>query len=377
MKVNFNKIPISGGEIENIKEAISSGHLQGDGVFMKRCEREIKRLSGAKSALLTTSGTSSLDMAAILCNITEGDEVIVPTFTFVSSINSFVLRGARPVFCDIRPDTMNIDETKIEALITPRTKVIVPVHYAGVSCQMDAIMDIAKKHNLLVVEDAAQGFMASYKGRALGTIGDLGALSFHSTKNVIAGEGGALYVNDMSMFDRANFIREKGTNRMQFVEGKIDKYTWVDLGSSYIPSELISAFLASQLEKAETFTSMRVAAWRYYAERLSALEKAGVISLCKVPQDCVQNAHIFFINTDSPETTKRLSAFLKESEIATTQHYVPLHDCPMAKKLGCANVSLPVAERLSKTMLRLPIYSAITRAEQDWVADSIFAFFGK
>lgn len=377
MKVNFNKIPLAGREVEYIKEAIASGHLQGDGEFLKKCEAALRAATKAKAALLTTSCTSALDMAALLCDIKPGDEVIVPTFTFVSSVNAFVLRGAKPVFCDIRPDTLNIDESQIPQLLTKRTKAVVPVHYAGVGCEMDTIMETAKSAGIRVVEDAAQGFCADYKGRHLGTIGDLGALSFHSTKNVIAGECGALLCNDESLIDRACFIREKGTNRIQFVEGKIDKYTWIDYGSSYIPSELITAFLAAQLEAAQKLTDERVAAWNYYRERLLPLERAGKISLAHVPAECKHNAHIFFILTESPETAKSLAAFLKSREISALSHYAPLHTCPMAKKLGCEYKPLPVAEKLSQTMLRLPIYSAITPDEQDWVVDSVEAFFAK
>lgn len=375
MKVNFNKIPVSGKEIDYIKEAMASGHLQGDGAFLKKCEASIRETTKSPAALVTTSCTSALDMAAILCDINPGDEVIVPSFTFVSSVNSFVLRGAKPVFCDIRPDTLNIDETKIPELVTEKTKVIVPVHYAGVACEMDTIMKIARQSNVKVVEDAAQGFFAYYKDKHLGTFGETGALSFHSTKNVIAGEGGALLCNDVSLIDRANFIREKGTNRIHFVEGKIDKYTWIDYGSSYIPSELITAFLAAQLEIAKKLTDERVAAWNYYYDRLCPLERAGKISLAKIPPECRHNAHIFFIATDSAQTTKSLAAFLKTKEISAMSHYSPLHTCPMARKLGCSDVSLPVAEKLAQTMLRLPIYSSITPDEQDWVAECVGEFF--
>ncbi len=375
MRVDFNKIPISGAEIDYMRKAIDSGHLQGGGEFMKICEDSIRKTSGSHCALLTTSCSSALDMAALLLNIKEGDEVIVPTFTFVSTVNAFVLRGAKPVFADVRPDTLNIDESKIEELITSKTRAIAPVHYAGVSCEMDAICGIAHRRGIAVVEDAAQGFMSYYKGRHLGSIGTLGALSFHSTKNVIAGEGGAILVNDPSMEERANFIREKGTNRIQFVRGKIDKYTWVDYGSSFIPSELLAAFLAAQLEKAEDFTRARVEAWNYYAKNLSELEREGKIFLCKLPDGCVQNGHIYFISTDTPQRASQLAEFLKAREVFVNSHYAPLHMCPMAEKLGCSGRPLPVAEKMAKTMLRLPIYSAISRDQQDWVCESIRDFF--
>ncbi len=376
MKVNFNKIPLSGREVEYIKDAIASGHLQGDGHFLKKCEKSMREITGAKAALATTSCTSALDMAALLCDIKPGDEVIIPTFTFVSSVNSFVLRGAKPVFCDIRSDTLNIDETKIPRLITERTKAVVPVHYAGVACEMDEILKLAKKSGIKVVEDAAQGFCAYYRGRHLGTIGEMGALSFHGTKNVIAGECGALLCNDESLTDRANFIREKGTNRIHFVEGKIDKYTWVDYGSSYIPSELVTAFLCAQLEIAHKLTADRIAAWNYYFDRLRPAERTGCLRLACIPTECRHNAHIFFILPEDEKTTKSLSDFLKSREISTAQHYAPLHLCPMAKKLGCKIEPLPVAEKAAKTMLRLPIYSSITPDEQDWVVESIGSFFG-
>lgn len=376
MNIPFNRISLEGSEVSNIEQAIASGHLQGDGKFMKICEEKIAELSGAKAALLTNSCTASLDMAAILCDIREGDEVIVPTYTFVSSINAFVLRGAKPVFCDIREDTLNIDESEIESLITPRTRAIVPVHYAGVGCEMDSICATAAKHSVKVVEDAAQGFCATYKNRALGTIGDFGSLSFHGTKNVICGEGGALLVNDMQYRDRACFIREKGTNRIQFVEGKIDKYTWVDYGDSFIPSEITAAFLAAQLNIARQLTQTRVAAWNYYYEILSDLEKRGDLKLAKIPAHCGHNAHIFFILTDSPETEKKLEKFMKARGIGVVQHYAPLHQCPMAARLGCDPRPLPVAEKLAKTMLRLPIFSSITRQEQDTVKAALSEFYG-
>ena len=374
MKVNFNKLSTTGHEIDYIKEAIESGYLHGGGKFLKKCESQISDIVN-KPALLTTSCTSALDMAALLLDIKEQDEVIVPSFTFVSSINSFALRGAKPVFCDVRADTLNIDETKIESLITEKTKAIVPVHYAGVGCEMDTILAIAKRNNIKVVEDAAQGFCSYYKGTHLGTFGDLGALSFHGTKNVIAGEAGTLICNNPSLFERANFIREKGTNRIHFVEGKIDKYTWVDYGSSYIPSELISAFLSAQLEVAQKLTKDRLDAWNYYNQNLAQLERDGKLTLGKVPQECTHNAHIFWATPDSPETTQALLDYLKSKEISAMQHYIPLHNCPMAQKLGCANTPLPVVEKLAKTMFRLPIYSTITHTEQDAVIDAIFSFF--
>ncbi len=380
MKVPFNKPPICGGEIENIRTAISSGPLQGGGKFMGVCESLISGFCAGRPSLLTNSCTASLEMAAMLCDIKPGDEIIVPTYTFVSTVSAFVLRGAKPVFCDIRADTLNIDETKIEELITPKTRAIVPVHYAGVACEMDTIMDIAKRHNLLVVEDAAQGFFAFYKDKPLGSIGDLGSLSFHGTKNVVCGEGGALIVNmetapnrNVSATDRANFIREKGTNRIHFLKGKIDKYTWVDLGSSYIPSELSAAFLAAQLPHTEELTRKRVEAWNFYKEALAPLEKKGLIKTGCIPDSCRTNGHIFYIITESEKRTKELADFLAKREISSNSHYVPLHTCPMAKQLGCPDVKLPVAEFSAKAMLRLPIHSYISKDELEYVCESVEA----
>lgn len=377
MKVDFNRLSFTGNEIKQIQKAMDGSPLQGGGQFLSVCEFLLRRITGAKEALVTTSCTSALDMAAILCNIESGDEVIAPSYTFVSSINSFVTRGARPIFCDVRPETLNMDETKLESLITERTKVIVPVHYAGVACNMDAICALAKPRGIKVVEDAAQGFNAFYKGRHLGTIGEMGALSFHSTKNVIAGEGGALLTNDETLARRANYVREKGTNRIDFIDGKIDKYTWIDYGSSYIPSELITAFLSAQLEQADALTEPRVAAWHRYAQMLAPLEEAGKLHLCKIPPYAKTNAHIYFIYLDDADRAKALHGFLKERGISTNAHYAPLHSCPMALRFNPDQQPLPVAEKMAKTMLRLPMFASISEAEQTYVCNSIAEFFAK
>lgn len=377
MRVDFNKLSYTGNEIKYIQKAMDGSPLQGGGQFMNVCEFLLRRITGAKNALLTTSCTSALDMAAIMCNIESGDEVIAPSYTFVSTINSFVLRGARPVFCDVHPETLNIDETKLAGLITERTKVIVPVHYAGVACDMDAICAIAKPRNIAVVEDAAQAFNAYYKGRHLGTIGQIGTLSFHSTKNVIAGECGALLTNDDALARRANYIREKGTNRIDFVDGKIDKYTWIDYGSSYIPSELIAAFLSAQLEQADELTQPRIEAWGRYAQMLSPLEEEGKLHLCKIPPYAKTNAHIFFIYLDEPDRARALHSYLKERGVSTNAHYQPLHTCPMALKFNPHPASLPVVEKIAQTMLRLPMYASITEAEQSYVCDCIKEFFAR
>ncbi len=374
MEVKFNKLTFVGEEQERIAQAMDGGPLQGGGRFLKACESILREKTNARTALLTTSCTSALDMAAIVCNIEAGDEVIVPSYTFVSSVNAFVLRGAKPVFCDVKPETLNIDETKIEELISARTKVIVVVHYAGVACDMDKIMSIARKYNLLVVEDAAQAFNAFYKGVHLGTIGHVGALSFHSTKNVIAGEGGAFLTNDDELGLRANYVREKGTNRVDFINGKIDKYSWVDIGSSYIPSELTTAFLSAQLENADALTLPRVQAWKRYRDLLSPLESDGKIKLCKMPEYAQGNGHIFYIYFDDASQTNVLREFLKSRGIEVMSHYAPLHTSPMGKTFA-PDVCLPVAEKMASAMLRLPMYATISEDEQNFVCENIKSFF--
>lgn len=376
MKVEFNKLSIGNNELSNLRSAMDGSPLQGGGRFLSQCEIRIAQITKANNVLLTTSGTSSLDICAYLCNIKAGDEVIVPAYTFVSSVNAFVSRGAKPVFCDVVPDTLNIDVDMLANLITPRTKVIVVVHYAGVACDMDKIMTLAKAKNILVVEDSAQAFNAYYKGVHLGTIGQLGAISFHSTKNVIAGEGGALLVNSQNLISRANYIREKGTNRVDFVNGKIDKYTWVDYGGNFIPSELTAAFLSAQLERVDTLTKHRVSAWNYYAENLKELESTGKLSLCKIPSYACSNGHIFYVYTNSEQTTMALKNYLQENGIVALPHYTPLHKCPMALKLSGGELPvLPVTEKMASSMLRLPMYADITKAEQDYVCEKIVNFF--
>lgn len=377
MKVDFNKIFFTGEEKANIADAMDGRPLCGGGKWTAECEKMLRGITGAKHALLTTSGTSGLDVAAFVLDIKDGDEVIVPTYTFVASINSFVSRGAKPVFCDVNAETLNLDETKLEALITPRTKVIVPVHYAGVACNMDAIMQIAARHNIAVVEDAAQGIGATYKGVPLGTIGVMGMLSFHSSKNIIAGEGGALLTNDDALARRANYIREKGTNRIDFVDGIVDKYTWVDYGGNFVPPELSAAFLAAQLKEVDSVTRLRRAAWRRYADALAPLEKSGRLNLCKIPEYAQANGHIFYVYTDSIEQTDALKKHLSAAGIGANSHFAPLHLSPMAKRL-CGEVpSLPVAEKTARTMLRLPMFAEITPEQQQYVCAKLFEFFGE
>ena len=366
--IPFNKPYLTGKEIEYIKKSHEVGNLSGDGEFTVKSSLWLKNNAHCKKALLTHSCTGALEMAAILADIKPGDEVILPSYTFVSTANAFVLRGAIPVFVDIRPDTLNINEKLIEAAITPRTKAIAPVHYAGVGCEMDTIMQIAKKHNLLVIEDAAQGVMASYKGQALGAIGHLGAYSFHETKNIISGEGGALLVNDDAYLDRAEIIREKGTNRSQFYQGKVDKYTWHDLGSSYLPGEDTAAFLLAQLEDAQAITNARLAIWDKYHQAFEGLEKAGDIRRPIIPEECQHNAHMYYILLDSNETRTKLIEKFKKQNIHPVFHYIPLHSSPGGMKFGRVSGEMTHTDDLSARLLRLPLWVGL-EAHQDRVLD--------
>jgi dTDP-4-amino-4,6-dideoxygalactose transaminase len=375
--IPFNKPFIIGKEIEYITQAVALGHLSGDGPFTKKCHAWMEEKYGAKKVLLTHSCTAALEMAALLVDIQPGDEVIMPSYTFVSTANAFALRGAALRFVDIRPDTLNIDETKIEAAITPKTKVIVPVHYAGVACEMDAIMAIADKHNLLVIEDAAQAVKATYKGRYLGTIGHLGCYSFHETKNLIAGEGGALVINDARFVERAEIIREKGTNRSKFFRGQVDKYTWVDIGSSYLPSELVAAFLCAQLEEADKINHQRLILWDAYYQGLKPLADAGKLRLPVIPPHCGHNAHMFYIIVKSEPIRARLLTHLKKHNINAVFHYVPLHTSPMGQRYGCKPGDLPVTEDLSERLIRLPCFHELNVAEQEQVMSCIHDFFAQ
>lgn len=359
MKIPFNRPHMTGKELGYIAEAHAGGHLSGDGVFTGKCSAWLESQCGSGMALLTHSCTAALEMAAILAEIRPGDEVIMPSYTFVSTANAFVLRGAVPVFVDIRPDTLNLDETKIEAAITDRTRAIVPVHYAGVGCDMDAIMAIATQHDLLVIEDAAQGIMSDYKGRPLGSIGHFGCLSFHETKNIISGEGGALLINDRQFASRAEIIREKGTNRSQFFRGQVDKYTWVDLGSSYLPSELVAAFLWAQMEEAGRITERRLAIWDSYHEALAPLEKDGSLRRPLVPDTCRHNAHMYYILLPDLETRSSLIQVLAQHHISAVFHYVPLHEAPMGRRVGRAGGELAVTTDLADRLLRLPFWIGV------------------
>ena len=347
---------MTGRELAYIAQAHANHRLAGDGPFTARCSRWLEESTGTRKALLTHSCTSALDMAAILAGIEPGDEVILPSYTFVSTANAFVLRGGVPVFVDIRADTLNIDEARIEAAITPRTRAIVPVHYAGVGCEMEPILELARRHRLLVIEDAAQGLMSAQRGRALGAIGHLGALSFHETKNVISGEGGALLVNDAAFAERAEIVREKGTNRASFFRGEVDKYTWVDIGSSYLPGEIIAAFLWAQLEEAEAITERRRTLWNHYHQRLEPLERAGRLRRPVIPAGCRHNAHLYYILLPSLEARTRLIGRLRARDIHAVFHYVPLHSSPAGKRFGRAVGSMTNTDALADRLLRLPLW---------------------
>ena len=362
---------MTGSELSYIAQAHTNGHLSGDGSFTKKCQAWLEAQSGAHRALLTHSCTAALEMAALLADIQPGDEVIMPTYTFVSTANAFVLRGGVPVFVDIRPDTLNIDENLIEAAITPRTKAIVPVHYAGVACEMDVIMDIAKRHNLLVVEDAAQGIMSAYKGKPLGAIGHLGAFSFHETKNIIAGEGGALLINDERFAERAEIIREKGTNRSQFFRGQVDKYTWMDIGSSYLPGEVIAAFLWAQMEEAEAITKKRMTIWKQYHEALAPLEVAGALRRPIIPEGCRHNASMYYILLESLEKRTALIDRLKEQGVNAVFHYVPLHSSPAGRRYGRVSGIMVNTEAISNRLLRLPLWVGMGQTEVDFVIEKL------
>lgn len=367
--IPFNKPYMTGKELWYISQAHHNGQLSGDGPFTKKCHDWLKAQTGCHKAMLTHSCTAALEMGAILADIKPGDEVIMPSYTFVSTANAFVLRGGIPVFVDIRPDTLNIDERLIEASITSRTKAIVPVHYAGVGCEMETIMAIAHRHNLLVIEDAAQGVCADYRGRALGSIGHLGCYSFHETKNIISGEGGALLVNDERFAERAEVIREKGTNRSQFFRGMVNKYTWVDIGSSYLPGELIAAFLYAQMEEAEVITAARLALWNRYHEAFADLEAAGKIRRPVIPAGRNHNAHMYYLLTESLKVRSALIKCLKDQGVQAVFHYVPLHSSLEGGRFGRAVGALPVTCELSERLLRLPLWVGLTKEQQDKVVN--------
>lgn len=373
--ISFNVPPYVGKEKEYVSQAIDNHKICGDGEFTKKCSAWIEEKTGTEKALLTTSCTHATEMAALLCDIQPGDEIIMPSYTFVSTADAFVLRGAKVVFVDIRPDTMNIDEKKIEAAITKKTKAIVPVHYAGVSCEMDTIMDIARRHNLCVIEDAAQGVMSKYKGKALGTIGDFGCYSFHETKNYSMGEGGALLIKNADMIESAEILREKGTNRSKFFRGQIDKYTWVNYGSSYLPSELNAAYLWAELEEADKINENRLASWNHYYEGLSELSEQGKIDLPVVPEGCEHNAHMFYIKAKDLEERTRLISFMKEQGVGCVFHYIPLHSAPAGRKFGRFYGEDVYTTRESERLMRLPMYYGLEAEQIDYVIEKIKEFY--
>ena len=374
--ISFNVAPFMGKEFNYIQEAIESRHISGDGKFTKLCDRWMEERFNAEKIMLTTSGTTALDMAMIMCDLEPGDEVILPSFTFSSTATSAVLAGANLVFVDIRPDTMNIDEDKIEEAITDRTRVISVVHYAGVSCDMDKIMDIARRHSLIVVEDAAQGVMSSYKGKALGTIGDFGCYSFHETKNYSMGEGGAIVINNPAYIEMAEILREKGTNRSKFYRGQVDKYTWVDFGDSYLPSEINAAYLWAQLEKADEINNNRMEAWNFYNDSLKPLRDAGLIELPTIPDYAEHNAHMYYIKLKDLETRSDFLQFMRDREIGCVFHYVPLHSAPAGRKFGRFHGEDTYTTVESDRLVRLPMYYGITEEDKETVISSIKEYFG-
>ena len=375
--INFNVPPCAEKAYEYIQECVANQKICGDGAYTKKCNEWFEKRTGSKKCLLTTSCTHATELAALLVEVKPGDEVIMPAYTFVSTADAFVLRGAVPVFVDIRPDTMNIDETKIEAAITEKTRGIVPVHYAGVSCEMDTIMEIAKKHNLWVIEDAAQGVLASYKGQALGTIGDFGCFSFHETKNYSMGEGGALLIRDEKHVEDAEIMREKGTNRSKYYRGQIDKYTWVNYGSSYLPSDMNAAYLYAQLEIADEINNARLALWNQYYEKLTPLSKAGKIELPVVPDGCVHNAHMFYIKAKDIEERTELISHLKANDILAVFHYIPLHTAPAGLKYGRFHGEDVYTTKESERLLRLPMYYGLTSEEVDFICEKVIEFYGE
>ena len=373
--IHFNVPPVVGNELQYMEEAIKNRKICGDGIFTKKCSAWMEEKTGTAKALLTTSCTHAIEMSAILSNIQPGDEVIMPSYTFVSTADAFVLRGAKVIFVDIRPETMNIDERLIEEAVTERTKAIVPVHYAGVACKMDEICDIAKRHNLFVIEDAAQGVMSFYKGRPLGTLGDYGCYSFHETKNYSMGEGGALLIKDPKNIERAEIIREKGTNRSKFFRGQIDKYTWMDAGSSYLPSDLNAAYLWAQFEKAEEIRNDRMASWNLYNQLLKELEEEGYIRLPEIPEECTHNAHMFYIKTKGLEERQNLITFLKAKRVGADFHYIPLHSAPAGKKYGEFFGKDIYTTSESERLLRLPLYYGLKEQDVMYITEQVKKFY--
>lgn len=373
-RIPFNRAVVVGKEFDYIQQTITNGHISGDGPFTKKCHALLEKALGVPKVLLTTSCTHALEMAALLLDVKPGDEVIVPSFTFVSTVNAFVLRGAKPVFIDIHPDTLNMDETRLEGLISPRTKAVIPVHYAGVGCEMDAICEIATQHGIPIVEDNAHGLFGKYKGRYLGAFGALATQSFHETKNFTCGEGGALLINDEQYIERAEIIREKGTNRAQFFRGQVDKYTWRDIGSSYLPSDILAAFLYAQLECRDRIQATRQRIWEYYYEHLRDWAEARGVSIPFVPSYCEQAYHMFYLLLPSLEKRMALISYLKSQGIQSVFHYLPLHLAPMGRKWGYQEGDFPVTENVSNRLVRLPFYNGLGEADQEYICDAIREF---
>lgn len=374
LRVDFNRPVVVGHEFEYMRQAIENGHISGDGPFTKKCHAFLEEQLGVGKALLTTSCTHALEMSAILLEIQPGDEVIIPDFTFVSTVNAFVLRGARPVFVDVRPGTLNLDESRLEAAVTPKTKAIVPVHYAGVACEMDTIMEIARRHHLAVVEDNAHGLFARYKGKYLGTFGSLASQSFHETKNFSCGEGGALLINDPVLLERAEIIREKGTNRSRFFRGQVDKYTWVDIGSSYLPSDILAAFLFAQFEESEQIQLHRKRVWELYHAGLKDWADTHDVQLPYVPAECEQSYHMFYMLLPNLELRQKLIMYLREQGVYSVFHYLPLHLSEMGQRFGGKTGDCPVTEQVSDRLIRLPFHNALTSTEQEQVIELLHTF---
>lgn len=375
MTIDFNRVRLAGRELEYIQRTLAGSHWAGDGGFTNKCQEWLEACARSPKALLTHSCTAALEMAALLADIRPGDEVIMPSYTFVSTANAFVLRGAIPVFVDIRADTLNIDETLIERAVTSRTRAIVPVHYAGVGCAMKPILEIALRHGLLVIEDAAQGLMATHGGKALGAIGDLGTLSFHETKNIVSGEGGALLVNDPALVERAEIIREKGTNRSKFFRGQVDKYTWVDVGSSYLPSEVVAAFLLAQLEAAEEITARRIVIWNTYHEAFATLERTGRLRRPVIPGDCSHNAHMYYLLLRDVDDRAEFIDAMKQEGVHCVFHYVPLHNSPQGRRVGRVEGALPVTNDVADRLVRLPLWVGLEN-EQARMIEIIVRWLG-
>ncbi len=374
IKVDFNRPITVGNEFEYMRQAIANAHISGDGAFTKKCHTFLESQLGVKKALLTTSCTHALEMSAILLDIKPGDEVVIPDFTFVSTVNAFVLRGAKPIFVDVRPDTLNLDETKLEDAITPRTKAIVPVHYAGVGCEMDAILEIAKRRNIAVVEDNAHGLFGKYKGKYLGTFGALATQSFHETKNFSCGEGGALLINDPSLAERAEIIREKGTNRSRFFRGQVDKYSWVDIGSSYLPSDMLAAYLYAQFEQREKIQSHRKNVWEMYNSALKDWAEKNGVTLPHIPEYDEQAYHMFYMLLPNLDLRQKLIAYLRERGVYSVFHYLPLHLSDMGQGFGYKAGDCPVTEKVSDQLVRLPFHNALTSNDQEQVIDLLHDF---